>query len=465
MTIKMQINGLSQIQANSVPWSVMATGAIVPLASIVSGSSIILSTGTVAMGSNWSMGGFVIQNHAAPVNATDVVNKIYVDTKVSGFEIFGAAAVSAVNIATLSGLPTIDSYTMTAGQVALLTNQTTTPAQKGPWVVGTGAWTRPTWWATGSVVPPGAYFLIDPYGTTYANTKWWMTTTGTITVDTTTVTFAQDSSGVTYTAGAGGGLTLTGSAFSVNTGNGITLSSGNVTAVGTGLISIGSSGIAISNSSSAGQVVLGNASSVPTWTSISGDATLSGTGVATLATVNGNTGAFGSSTAIPTFTVNGKGLITAASTSVVIAPAGTLSGTTLNASVVSSSLTSVGTLGSLSVTGTSTLSGVVTMSVAPILTGLTGFVYANGSSAVSVSTTIPSTALVLSANETPTGVLNGTNTSYTLAHSPVVSSLELAMNGVTLRPGASYDYTVSGTTVTMNYAPASTDYLSAYYFY
>lgn len=453
MTIRMQINGLSQIQANSVPWSVMATGAIVPLASIVSGSSIILSTGTVAMGANWSMGGFVIQNHAAPVNATDVVNKIYVDTKVSGFEIFGAAAVSAVNIATLSGLPTIDSYTMTAGQVALLTNQTTTPAQKGPWVVGTGAWTRPTWWATGSVVPPGAYFLIDPYGTTYANTKWWMTTTGTITVDTTTVTFAQDASGTTYTAGASGGLNLVGNAFSVVTGNGVTLSGGNVTAVGTGLISIGASGIAISNSASAGQIVLGNASSVPTWTSISGDATLSGTGVATLATVNGNTGAFGSSTAIPTFTVNGKGLITAASTAVVVAPAGTLTGTTLASNIVTSSLTSTGTLASLTVTA------------APVLTALTGFVYANGASAATASTTVPSTALNISANETPTGLFNGSNTAYTLAHSPAVNSLDLTLNGITLRPGASYDYTVSGTAVTMNYAPASTDYISAYYFY
>ena len=81
-------------------------------------------------------------------------------------------------------------------------------------------------------------------------------------------------------------------------------------------------------------------------TALTGDVTATGPGsvAATLATVNSNVGSFGSSTAIPSFTVNGKGLITAASTNVVIAPAGTLSGTTLNSTVVSSSLTSVGTL-------------------------------------------------------------------------------------------------------------------------
>src|SRR6266404_3961576 len=64
----------------------------------------------------------------------------------------------------------------------------------------------------------------------------------------------------------------------------------------------------------------------------------------TLATVNSNVGSFGSSTAIPTFTVNGKGLITAASSAAVVAPAGTLTGATLAAGVTASSLTSVGTI-------------------------------------------------------------------------------------------------------------------------
>lgn len=108
---------------------------------------------------------------------------------------------------------------------------------------------------------------------------------------------------------------------------------------------------------------LADASNLTGLTSLIGDGTTSTYGAATLtlATVNTNTGSFGSSTAIPTFTVNGKGLITAASTAVVVAPAGTLSGTTLASNVVGSSLTTVGTLAGLTVTGSFTATGLVTL--------------------------------------------------------------------------------------------------------
>src|ERR1700689_755978 len=82
-------------------------------------------------------------------------------------------------------------------------------------------------------------------------------------------------------------------------------------------------------------------------TALAGGITAAGPGsaAATLATVNSNIGSFGSSTAVPTVRVNAKGLITAVTTNVVIAPAGTLTGATLASNVVTSSLTTVGTIG------------------------------------------------------------------------------------------------------------------------
>lgn len=54
-----------------------------------------------------------------------------------------------------------------------------------------------------------------------------------------------------------------------------------------------------------------------TWTSGSFDGSANVTGTGTLATVNSNTGSFGSSSAIPVITVNAKGLVTAVSTATV----------------------------------------------------------------------------------------------------------------------------------------------------
>lgn len=85
-----------------------------------------------------------------------------------------------------------------------------------------------------------------------------------------------------------------------------------------------------------------------------GDVTNSAGSLAlTLATVNANVGSFGSASSVPSFTVNAKGLITAASSATVVAPAGTLTGSTLAAGVTASSLTSVGTISTGTWQGTS----------------------------------------------------------------------------------------------------------------
>jgi hypothetical protein len=62
-------------------------------------------------------------------------------------------------------------------------------------------------------------------------------------------------------------------------------------------------------------------------------------------------GSYGNGDYVATFTVNAQGQLTAAANTAITANAANLSGTTLNANIVNSSLTSVGTLGSLTVSG------------------------------------------------------------------------------------------------------------------
>jgi hypothetical protein len=65
--------------------------------------------------------------------------------------------------------------------------------------------------------------------------------------------------------------------------------------------------------------------------------------------------------------------------------------------------------------------------------------------------------------ETPAGTLNGTNTIFTLASTPIVGTEEVYLNGLLQEPGAGNDYTISGATITYLAAPAATDRLRVSY--
>jgi len=65
--------------------------------------------------------------------------------------------------------------------------------------------------------------------------------------------------------------------------------------------------------------------------------------------------------------------------------------------------------------------------------------------------------------ETPSGSVNGSNTSYTLANTPTAGTLRLYLNGIRLKSGAGNDYTISTNTITMATAPISGDVLIADY--
>lgn len=59
-------------------------------------------------------------------------------------------------------------------------------------------------------------------------------------------------------------------------------------------------------------------------------------------------------------------------------------------------------------------------------------------------------------NETPSGVINGSNTIFTLAHTPTLGTVTLYKMGQFLAPGI--DYTISGSQITYTIPPNNIDY-------
>ena len=110
------------------------------------------------------------------------------------------------------------------------------------------------------------------------------------------------------------------------------------------------------------QGVYDNSNRVVSTSSGTGNLSISA-GAITLASTGPGAASVGSSTAIPVITTDAYGRVASTSTAAVVAPAGTLSGSTLNSGVTASSLTSVGTLTGLTVSGAVVPNGNVTVNL------------------------------------------------------------------------------------------------------
>lgn len=161
-----------------------------------------------------SHGGFKATNMADGVAATDGATYGQLLSISNGTDWKASVRVLAIaNVATLSGLQTIDGVTLVANDRIALVGQTTASAN-GIYVVQSGAWARSTDADGNSEVTPGMAFFIEE-GTTYADSQWRLTTNGAIVVGTTSLVFAQIGAGVSYTNGTG--MQLAGNVFSIDT--------------------------------------------------------------------------------------------------------------------------------------------------------------------------------------------------------------------------------------------------------
>ena len=77
--------------------------------------------------------------------------------------------------------------------------------------------------------------------------------------------------------------------------------------------------------------------------------------------------------------------------------------------------------------------------------------------------TAPTSTTTVITREVPTGTINGTNVTFTLANTPLLGTENIYLNGVLQNLGASNDYTISGATITFNTAPQTGDVLLVNY--
>ena len=233
--------------------SLSVTGNVAAGNLTTAGVLSVTGTGVSSIAGNLDMTSNTIINLATPTNPTDAATKQYVDDIAQGLHTHdscnaatnttlatisggtvtynnGASGVGA-NLTTTGSFTTIDGVTLSNGMRILVKNEANS-AHNGIYDrTSTTVLTRSTDFDTPTEMAGGDFTFVTA-GTLYDNTGWVMTDAVT-TVGTSPVDWVQFSGAGTYTAGTG--LTLTGTAFSVNA------SQSQITSVGT-LTGLNSSG-------------------------------------------------------------------------------------------------------------------------------------------------------------------------------------------------------------------------------
>ncbi len=158
-----------------------------------------------------SMNSQKLTNVATPTDANDAANKAYVDAARSGLDVKQSVRAATTANITLSGEQTIDGVSVAAGDRVLVKNQDT-GSENGIYVCAAGSWSRATDADVDAEVTPGLFTFVEE-GTVAADSGWALATNGAITVGTTSLAFSQFSGAGQVTAGDG--LTKSGSTLNV----------------------------------------------------------------------------------------------------------------------------------------------------------------------------------------------------------------------------------------------------------
>lgn len=513
-----QLDGGKQIRSGTITTTQLASAAGITDAQLA--TSYIKADGTRAFSAAVNGGGFEATNFADPTSSTSLATKSYVDAIAQGLDTKAsvrAATTAAGTLATsFANGQTIDGVTLATGNRILIKNQSS-GAENGIYTVAaSGAPTRATDADSSAKVTPNLYVFVEE-GTTQADSGWTLTNNATVTLGTTALTFTQ------FTGA--GQVTVTDGTL-VKTGNDLKRAplTGDVTAAdGSNATVIAAAAVSLSKMANlaANSVIANNTGSgaTPTALSLTAAATASTAPVrdanANLRLNNliENFQTIASAAGTTTLTVGSprNTQITGSTTQTVVTPdattlvvgqqftvinrssgnvtvnanGGGLIQTMVAASFLTLTCTSIGTSagtwdpaytaagGSGSVTTVSvvntngfngSVSNASTTPAITLTTTVTGVLKGNGTaiSAATASTDYMAPSGFVD-RETPTGTVNGSNTAFTLANTPLVGTESVFLNGILQEPGAGNDYTISGTAITYLTAPVTGDKIRVSY--
>ncbi len=358
-----------------------------------------------------------IVNLTDPTANQDAATKSYVDAQVAGGvidfkESVRVATTAAGTLASdFENGDTIDGVALATNDRILIKNQSSGD-ENGIYIVqATGAPSRSDDADTSAEVTSGMFMFVEE-GTANAKTGWLLTTTGTITLDTTALTFEKFSEvgQLLEDLVAGAGLTKTGETVDVvaATSGGLTANANDITInldTNSGL-NLGADGISVG----AGSGLAASSGDVNVGAATSGGITVNADDIEV--NLDGSTLALGAS---------GLSLADGASAALLVGQGA--SDSTYNA-----------------------VGGDLTMDASADFTIADSYV---------TDTWVY--------REVPSGLVNGSNASYTLAATPLSATECVHLNGVLQNVGGSNDYTISTNTVTFNSAPETGDVILVNY--
>lgn len=438
-----KIRGNTQIIAGTITNTEISASAAIATSKLADGALFIKSDGSVAFGADQSMGGFKLTNLAAPVSANDAARKADVDSAALGLDVKASCrAATTANVDLASALEdgdTLDGVTLATGDRVLVKNQTDAE-DNGIYVVqATGAAVRATDFDSSGEVTPNAFTFIEE-GTANADSGWVLTTDAPITLGTTELTFVQFSGAGTGTTASNVGVGGVG-VYKQKTGNNLELRN----------IAEGDGTVTVTLDGGSNEIDLAVGSGTLTDTHINASAAIARTKLA-------------SGTANHVIINDGSGVLSSEAL-LAVSRGGTNSGTALNnnrvmvssggAIVEASAITANRALIS-DANGLPTHSAVTNTELG-YLSGVTSAIQTQLDARVEESKFI--------VREVPTGLINSSNTAYTLANAPLAGKESVYLNGLLQNVGGGNDYTISGDTITFNAAPTTGDVLLVSYIY